>query len=69
MQVSAAAAVLLEVLYPGCSDAECTADVDQETVAFFHPNANGGGGGERVLWYGSVPAKIHNVNLDSGSLM
>lgn len=22
----------------------------QETVAFFHPNANGGGGGERVLW-------------------
>ena len=22
----------------------------QRSVAFFHPNANGGGGGERVLW-------------------
>jgi hypothetical protein len=25
----------------------------QGTVAFFHPHADGGGGGERVLWYAS----------------
>ena len=26
----------------------------QGVIAFFHPNANGGGGGERVLWCASV---------------
>ncbi len=26
------------------------AGVAQGVIAFFHPNASGGGGGERVLW-------------------
>ena len=27
----------------------------QGTIAFFHPFADGGGGGERVLWCASSP--------------
>ena len=32
----------------------------QGTVAFFHPSASGGGGGERVLW---CVAKVSEANI------